>query len=143
MTTNRTLRRALLTLVVALTAGCGSSGKPSDAGAGGDAGSDAAPSACGDAGACATGQLCVSHQSCATMTCTPPPDGGACPAGTSATASCPATGQPGCLGGCPTTAGCQTRPAACATLSCSCAASLCAPDTCLATSGDHVACAAP
>ena len=83
-------------LALLVVAGCGSSGSPSDAG-------DAAievPELCGDAAACSTDQLCVSEQNCTAMVCTPVADGGSCPAGTSATPSCPDGGPPGCLGGC-------------------------------------------
>jgi hypothetical protein len=90
-----------------------------------------------------TDQLCVGHQNCGAMTCTPVPDGGSCPAGTSATPNCPDGGAPGCLGGCSTAFACEARPAGCATVTCACAAALCAPDTCLATMGNRVACAAP
>src|SRR5262245_25169448 len=129
----RSIGRALL-LVMLAAAGCGSSGAPSDAG-------DAAPEPCGEAAPCLSDQLCVSHQDCTAPTCTPA-DGGVCPAGTSATASCPGSGQPGCLGGCIVSFACEARPAGCATLSCACAAALCAPDTCLTTMGIRVACAA-
>ena len=39
--------------------------------------------ACGDAAACSNGELCVSRQNCGALTCTPVPDGGTCPAGSS------------------------------------------------------------
>jgi hypothetical protein len=121
-------------IVAAIVAGCGATG-----GAVIDAGP---PSPCGDAAPCATNQVCVSQQSCGNLVCTPPPDGGVCPAGTSATPACPGTGQPGCYEGCPATFACEARPAACtAAIDCTCAASLCSPGTCIATMGSNkVAC---
>jgi hypothetical protein len=135
-TTVRMLRGALLTLL--LVAGCKSS-DTADAGVS-DASYDSG--ACGDAAACSNGQLCVSQQNCGTSTCTPVPASGTCPAGSSQTPSCPDGGPPGCIAGCPVTYACKPRPAGCATLSCACAASLCSPDTCIATMNDRVACGA-
>jgi hypothetical protein len=134
----RSLRYAPL-LAMLVAPGCGSSGSTSDAG---DAAIDV-PGLCGDAAACSNDELCVSEQNCATMVCTPVVDGGSCPAGTSATPSCPDGGPPGCLGGCAVSYACAARPAGCATLSCACAAALCGSGTCLATMGARVACAAP
>ncbi|HMF42332.1 MAG TPA: hypothetical protein VKQ32_16785 [Polyangia bacterium] len=132
---NRSLSPALLALI--LVAGCKSS-ETADAGV-----SDAAYDSglCGDAAACATGQLCVSHQNCTNLVCSPVPASGTCPSGTSETQSCPDGGPPGCIAGCAATFGCQPRPAGCATVDCSCATALCAPDSCIATMGDRVACA--
>jgi hypothetical protein len=137
-TTVRLLRGALLTLFLVSVAGCKSS-ETADA-----AVSDAAydSGACGDAAACSNGELCVSQQNCGTLTCTPIPASGTCPAGSSQTPSCPDAGPPGCIAGCPVTYACKARPAGCATLSCACAASLCSPDTCIATMNDRVACGA-
>lgn len=119
-------------IVAAIVVGCGSSGNTADA---------EPPSACGDAAPCATNQVCVSQQNCGTLVCTPAPDGGVCPAGTSATPACPGTGRPGCYEGCPATFACEARPAACKTaVDCTCAASLCTPGTCIATMGSKVAC---
>ena len=131
---------ALAALLLAYAGGCGSGSQTSDAG--GDAGGDAAVS-CGDAAPCTSAQVCVSQQSCGTPACMPVPDAGTCPAGSSATASCPGTGRPGCLAGCPATFSCKSRPAACATaVDCTCAASLCTPGTCIATMGNEIACEA-
>jgi len=127
---------ALAALAILAAVGCSSGGQASDAAADG-------ASACGDGGPCSSAQLCVSQQNCGTPACSPVPDGGVCPAGSSATPSCPGTGQAGCLGGCPVSFACQARPAACAaTVDCTCAASLCAPGTCLGTTGSQVACGA-
>ena len=105
-----------------------------------DGGTDV-PSLCGDAAACTSAQVCVSQQSCGTPDCQPVPDAGTCPAGTSATPTCPGTGKPGCVAGCPATFSCEARPAACATaVDCTCAASLCSPGTCIATMENKVAC---
>jgi hypothetical protein len=131
---------ALAALLLAYAGGCGSGSQTSDAGGDGDAGSDA-PVSCGDAAPCTSAQVCVSQQSCGTSDCRPVPDAGTCPAGSSATASCPGTGRPGCLAGCPATFSCKSRPAACATaVDCTCAASLCMPGTCIATMENRVAC---
>jgi len=130
------LRLALLAVGVAL-AGCSS---------GGETNSDAAvPGPCGDAAPCTMQQLCVSVQLCgATPTCMPVPDAGECPAGSSATPSCPDTGMPGCLAGCSVAYSCQARPAGCAaSVDCTCAAPLCSPGTCLIAVAGRVACEAP
>jgi hypothetical protein len=130
----------VLLAVAAAGAGCGSSGGASDGG--NDAAADA-PEMCGTV-VCADDQLCVSQQSCGTQQCTPPPASGQCPAGTTSTPACPATGQPGCLEGCTGTVSCASRPAGCgATVDCTCAASLCAGGSCLSAMGNRVACAAP
>jgi hypothetical protein len=124
----------LAAVLVIAAVGCGSSDQT------GDGGVDA-PSLCGDAAPCSAAQVCVSLQNCGTPQCLPVPDAGGCPAGSSATASCPGTGQPGCVGGCPATFTCEARPATCSsTVDCTCAASLCAPGTCIATMGNKVAC---
>ncbi|HXU06110.1 MAG TPA: hypothetical protein VN903_34385 [Polyangia bacterium] len=116
--------------------GCGSGG-------GSQATDAATPAPCGDAAACAVTEVCVSVQGCGTSTCTPVPDGGTCPTGSTATATCPETGQPGCIGGCPVTYSCEARPAGCAAaVDCTCAAPLCSPGTCIATMGSRVACGA-
>ena len=132
---------ALLALlaVVAAVAGCSSGGGGSDGGADG---APDAPALCGDV-VCGANELCVSQQSCGTQQCTPVPASGSCPAGSTATASCPATGQPGCIEPCTPTFSCQTRPVDCAAgVNCICAAPLCAGSTCIATMGNRVACAA-
>jgi hypothetical protein len=134
-------RGALLALlaVAGAPAGCSSGGGSSDGGT--DGGPDAPP-LCGDV-VCAASQLCVSQQSCGTQQCSPVPASGTCPPGSTATGSCPATGQPGCLEACAATFSCQARPAACAAMvDCTCAAPLCAGSTCIATMGSRVACAA-
>jgi hypothetical protein len=130
------VRGTFLTLI--LVAGCKSS-ETSDA-AVSDAASETGP--CGDAAPCTVSQLCVGRQNCGTLTCTPLPAGGSCPAGSSQTPSCPDGGPPGCIAGCPATYSCKPRPSGCATLDCSCAASLCSPDVCIATMNDRVACGA-
>jgi hypothetical protein len=108
-----------------------------------EGGGDASATTCGDA-VCPAGVLCVSvQQNCGALTCDPVPDGG-CPAGTSATPSCPDGGPPGCIQGCPEAQfSCEDKPAGCDPLACSCAAALCAPGTCLTTMGARVACRAP
>jgi len=131
-------RASLLAAIVALAA-CGSSGQSSDGGPG-DAPAEVPP-LCGSA-ACSGDQLCVIQQNCTGLACTPPPATGGCPTGSTATSTCPDTGQPGCMENCPpATFSCQARPAECATLSCSCATALCAPAECIETMGNRVACA--
>lgn len=132
--------RAVLALLAVAAVGCGSGGGTSDAGTDGAAD---APQMCGTV-VCAADQLCVSQQSCGTQQCNPLPASGMCPTGTTATASCPGTGQAGCIEGCSVTMSCLARPAGCAAaVDCTCAASLCAGSSCLATMGNRVACAAP
>ena len=138
---SRPARRALLALlaVAGALAGCSSGGGSSD---GSTDGAPDAPALCGDV-VCGANELCVSQQGCGTQQCTPVPASGMCPAGATATASCPATGQPGCLEACASTFSCQTRPVDCAAgVNCTCAAPLCAGTTCIATTGSRVACAA-
>jgi hypothetical protein len=127
----RSLSCALLALV-AVTA-CKSS----------ESNGDASATACGDA-VCPAGVLCVSKQkNCGQLSCDPIPDGG-CPPGTSATASCPDGGRPGCYAGCPGAQfSCEGKPAGCDPLTCPCVASLCAPGTCLGATGARVACMTP
>src|SRR5262245_13503098 len=126
-------------LLLALLAwvGCKSSESP---------GMDAGPTTCGDA-VCPADELCVGHQeNCGAMLiCTPLPDGGLCPGGSSFTPSCPDGGPPGCFAGCPEAQfACEARPAACgATVDCTCAASICAPGTCVGAMNARVACRAP
>jgi len=127
----RSLPYALLALIA--VAGCKSS----------EANGDASATTCGDA-VCPAGILCVSQQeNCGQTSCNPVPDGG-CPAGTSATASCPDGGPPGCIAGCPEGQfACVNKPAGCDPLDCSCAASLCAPGICLKAIGARIACQMP
>ena len=109
-----------------------------------DAGGDAS-APCGDAAACTSGPG-VSSGPAELRRCGLPagsPTPALVPPDSSATPTCPGTGQPGCLAGCPATFSCEARPAVCADRrrrNCACAASLCAPGTCIGATGNKVAC---